>query len=335
MTTFPVSKVEASPGKFEKTQHKLALKRLMQSDSEAMALPGVEVIQPLGFHALVEAAHHSYAQHVPLRLTPDYIWVTVLQGFARHINQNPEQYRSKFVSHQGKQELAIYRPDFHVGSPNNDWPSCFDDFSRELRTRIGDKTHDLLINKFTTTGNVSTAVQQVALMDVVQSYFSYVVFTECGIPSVTLEGTPEDWDAIARKARALQEFEGLDFWLNDLIPILDQFCAAARNNPDNGFWQDLYKTRSEGSGSEVADGWLLKLLPYTKTWDGFERNPLLNGSSKPIELTQIPTALSMVPFKFDANDYQLVGGLTAVVQDKDGCLRPAFGWAVRPLKKAG
>src|SRR5262249_44382943 len=80
---------------------------------------------------------------------------------------------------------------------------------------------------FSTTGPVERTVSEVALLDVLQPYFSYNVACICGIPSVTLEGTPADWQKLCAKVDLLTPF-GLDWWLAELRPICDQFVSARR-----------------------------------------------------------------------------------------------------------
>jgi hypothetical protein len=49
-----------------------------------------------------------------------------------------------------------------------------------------------MVCDFSTTGPVERVVSQVVLMDALRKYFTYVIRTICGIPTVTLEGTPAD-----------------------------------------------------------------------------------------------------------------------------------------------
>lgn len=328
--TFNVDEVNHINRPLPLVTHREAVEQLLEGPAEAMSLPHYQVIQPMGIHAVIEAAHRAYDNHLGLKLTPDYIWIMLVQGFARHVNENAEAYRSSFVSHSGRELISIYRPDFEMGSPRNDWPSCFDDFSIALRNRIGNQTHALLVDRFSTTGPVSTAVQQVALMDTVQSYFTYEVFTECGIPTITLSGEVSDWQKVAAKARGLLQFGGLDWWLHPVLPILDEFVAASAGQPNIEFWKNIYKSTSRGSGGSEADGWILKFLPYLSRYGQYIPNGLLAGEADGVSMTEIPLGLSTVPFLFDLSNYQLVGGFTSVIKDSPSVLRPALGWAVRP-----
>ena len=53
---------------------------------------------------LAQAVHTAFYEHLPLRLSPDAIWITIAQGLALHINQDPEHHRSTFVSPRGQGE---------------------------------------------------------------------------------------------------------------------------------------------------------------------------------------------------------------------------------------
>ena len=75
-------------------------------------------------------------------------------------------------------------------------------------------------------------------MDAVQHYFEYSMCCGCGFPEITLTGQPEDWKKIRSKAERLKEYN-IDWWLNALLPALDQFVQASEGNPDLDFWKSL------------------------------------------------------------------------------------------------
>src|SRR5262249_21944116 len=138
-------------------------------------------------HPLIGALHAAFSSHRPVTLSPDIIWLTLCQGFAHHINMNAETLRRRLVSHEGKLRLAVRRDGFVKGSPENDWPGVFAEFSEAIRAHIGD-AHGLIVANFSTTGPVERAASEVVLLDSMQAFFSYEVHTICGIPSITLEG---------------------------------------------------------------------------------------------------------------------------------------------------
>lgn len=331
---FNVTNVPVCRDRLTTITHREAFEKLVDGPLEALCNPDIQTVEGHGFHPFFEAAHQAFAKHYPLKFKPDSIFVLVNQGFATAVNANPEAYRKHFVDHKGKETISVYRPDFTVGDPRNNWPSCFGDFSSQIKTRIGDKNHGRFTAEFSTTGDVSRVVSQIVLMDVVQSYFSYVVFTDCGIPRIELDGTTADWVKLRDHVKGLKDYgPDLNWWLDKLLPIMDQFVEASKGNVDVAHWENMYKYFGM-SGSHSIDGWLANFVPFVKTWGKQEKNPILTGKGDSIQASQLPSGLSTVPFDFDGAAYQFIGGHSAVIQEADGTVRPGFGWAVRPAPAA-
>ncbi|MBN1489912.1 MAG: DUF4419 domain-containing protein [Phycisphaerae bacterium] len=257
--TFEVDEVTPASEPLSECKMPAALHRLAGVRPEACSDPHESVIG-VGQNALVRAAHCAYADHRPLVLSPDMIWLTIVQGLAEHVEDNAEELRHLFVSHAGRQRLVIREDRFRKGDPANPWPVMFSTFSDMVRSHIGDEMHSWLVADFSTTGPVERAASEIALLDVVKPFFEYEMMTICGIPRVTLEGTVEDWRRLVSKARRLEQFS-LDFWTCHLVPICEQFARAAAGDVDLAHWQSLYKVRREYSRNLIS-GWICKLFPY-------------------------------------------------------------------------
>lgn len=335
-TTFSVSDVQIAHDGPNTTTVQDAIEEVIVGEVEACSTPEAEAVAPYGFHALFEALHRAYDEHRPLVLSPDDIWLTIAQGLAACVNRDPERYRSAFVSHEGKAQIVIRRDGFVMGDFANEWASCFPEFSERIREYIGDETQSLILSDFTTTGPVEKAASEIVLMDTVQAYFEYEVWTKCGIPSITLLGSPEDWQTVIDKTRGLARFGGMEFWLDEIYPVVDEFAAASRGNIDLDFWQNIYKGE-DGSGSMTADGHLLKLVPFLNGSGQKYVNPAFAGGT--VDVSELPQALSCVPFIWDYYgerfDYQFLAGHVAIGYDEEtGALRPLIGWAVRPAPQS-
>lgn len=83
------------------------------------------------------AVWRAFAEHRPLVLGPDDVWLCLAQGFAAHMSVHAERLRGRFVRHAGKQALIIDAHDFAKGSPDNPWPRVFGDFSAQIAEQIG------------------------------------------------------------------------------------------------------------------------------------------------------------------------------------------------------
>lgn len=65
------------------------------------------------------------------------------------------------------------------------------------------------------------------MMATLQKYFSYLFTLECGIPSVTLLGSPEDWDDLSTRVEKFAEFGAEPTkWVALLRPVCDAFAAC-------------------------------------------------------------------------------------------------------------
>jgi len=166
------------------------------------------------------------------------------------------------------------------GSPENPWAEAIEEFTNKVGEHLG-SAFDLFQPSFTTTGPVERAAAGVVLLDAMQSYFDYDTMTLCGIPAITLEGTPEDWQAVADRAEQFGSLD-LEWWLEPLRGILQQFVAASQGVVDRQFWQSLYKYHDE-SGEPMITGWISALFPYlTDSQSGLaiHRNPYLTLNSQ-------------------------------------------------------
>jgi hypothetical protein len=233
-----------------------------------------------------------------------------------------------------------------MGAADNDWPGVFEEFSQQLAGHLGNVAN-LIVADFSTTSAVERGVSQIVLMSAMRPYFKYDVMTLCGIPSITLLGTPDDWRAIRRRAEAFAQYD-LERWIAALLPILDQFVAASAGDLDRDFWQSVYKLGG-GSGGPYISGWINTLFPYIKVhpevlgthdgelrmnehaycWEGVSDNDKNRPTS-----TQFPWGLSRAPFVWNyySTDIpmEFVGGFVGVSQNPvTMAVRPAIGWAVR------
>jgi hypothetical protein len=326
----------------------------------------LDCVAEIRHHPLIAAAHHAYAEHRPLVLSPDVIWVTIAQGLAQHIRLDPEKYRHLLVKHEGKRQLKIERDDMHRRSPENPWASVVDDLVNQLSSDVGESAEQFACD-FSTTGPVERTVSRIVLLDIFQPYYSYLLIAGCGIPSITLEGTADDWRRLREKVELLAPFD-LDWWLKHLRPICDQFVAAAEGRVVREHWLRIYKVRWLYL-AEAIHGWLAKLFPYTRNFDTNQysiRNvlfdPKVEAEIEQIEATHpkrshqfgdhvpgvnpeaLPKGVSQVPFTLEWRDMdrkvamEMAAGPLVVTQDPlTLALRPILGWAVReapPIEQA-
>lgn len=337
---FAVSDVTPATDSLQELPYHQAVANFVGGPIESCSSYHGRLVANVFSHPLIAALHGAFASHRPLCLSPDIIWLTITQGFAIHVNQNAERLRRHFVSHEGKLTIVVRRDDFIKGSPENPWPEVFTEFSQAIQGHIG-QAHSLIVADFSTTGPVERAASEVALLDSMQLYFQYELHTICGIPSITLEGTAEDWRTIADRAQQFGEFD-LDWWVRPLRPILERFVDAASGKVDRKFWESIYKYEGpKGSGSPRVTGWVSAFFPYVRDRHGqYHRNPSL-GAGFSQGRDGIPAFPCKAPFEWKIGwppcqmtyDMEFIGGLIGVSQDsRTLCLRPEIGWAVQDAR---
>ena len=211
----------------------------------------------------------AYAEHRPLVLSPDMIWVLISQGFARYVNAHPEQLRDQLVNHSGKMDLVV-QSDKDLLSEDANWQKLMADFTAQINDATKGDIAKTITADFTTTGITERITSQITLMETMKSYFDYVVhYIACGIPSVTLTGTPQDWQKVLEKTQQLQKY-AVGPWTKSLVPILTEFVKASEGKADQAFWQSMVKKhrvdKLAGGGCDFRkptklDGWILKFFP--------------------------------------------------------------------------
>jgi len=221
-----------------------------------------------GFLQTVDLAYNF---HQTLRLRPDDIWLLISMGFSTHVNADPEKYRELLVSFEGQQVLEVYSNAHPRLGLANDWESdgVFEQFSSKIREHIGSSLHDALVADFSTTTSLDRAVSQIVLMDSCKAFFRFEVHGMCGIPFVILEGTDSDWQQVRNRIEVFEQFD-LNWWLEDLRYVLDQFVAAKQGNADVAFWKRMFRGYhvDDGYAEEgftVVSGWVHVFFPYLRS----------------------------------------------------------------------
>jgi Domain of unknown function (DUF4419) len=335
-------------------------RRELGSDSERLQAPAMRLealsdtsgkkIVHTGGNGLAMALFTAFAQHLPLVLSPDDIWMPISYAFAKHVDLNAEALRKNFVQHEGKMRLEVMTgagfristagPD--TGASAAEWESqVFPQFSSQIKNHIGTKTHEAIASSFSTTTAASKAAHEITLMSAMKNYFSYGLITQCGIPSITLLGTLEDWEALRARAEHLGTLmlpEFSDYWMPLLLPVLDEFVQSYKGVVNHGFWQSMVKFRRTGGsgGHSFISGWMQLLFPYIGGGKGHLSSRLRPWHEMYFtgpELDELPLLMSSAPVDWNYHgavyDLNFHAGVLGFTQDEStGALAPLLGWYV-------
>jgi len=169
----------------------------------------------------------------------------------------------------------------------------------------------------------------------------------CGLPSVALQGTKQDWENILSRIDKLDSFgEEPTKWASLLRPILRRFVDAFDGQRDIDFWQRICHRHSGGSGPSRYSGWITAFCVWSPEgkWQGRkpenfpfsdrEKEQLtLDGTPYPlIETSDVPAGFAEVDVLLDDNgamfDCLMVAGHVGyqVVGTKGDGIQPMPAW---------
>lgn len=328
---------------------------------------GTAVLDKVHPHGFIAAATSAFASHYPMAIRPQHFWLMILQGASKHVEQNAEQVRRKWVCHEGKKTLEVRCDEFRLGS-RNDWASVVDGkpdcFSAQISKNVVDGLPLELLPAFTETSSEENIALKITVMDVTKSFFDFKCTTMCGFPFMIMEGKPEDWQLLRRHAELLImnrcERTFAERWCGALLPVLDKFIQEYNNAisgtimPDEQFWNSMCKRGgTSGSGSRTwFNGWINIFFPYIRerlnpymvpysSENGYVkegRDGGRYGMGAPFDVqgpdcADFPGGLAAAPVLWDylgkQIDLKFKAGFVGAEQDQaTGTVRPVVGWFI-------
>ncbi|MES2426307.1 MAG: DUF4419 domain-containing protein [Bacteroidota bacterium] len=287
-----------------------------------------------GYHPFFEGMLGAYANHRPFTLSPDIMWLLICQGFANHVNNNSESLRSMFVDFKGKTTLVVKDNRIKLDDPESPWEEVFPEFSKQISEFTGKDLTNALTADFSTTTPITKMASQITMLEAMKSYFEFVVIhIGCGIPQVTLEGTPADWQKVLAKTEALRKYK-LDWWVDKMEPVLKKIVLASKGKQDKQFWQTMFKWHSQKVylAPYIVDGWIVKFFPYDKFGRRNNLDSLTTNAALPNEIVKVDVEYQAGDGagNFVKTPLELWAGFVGLKQNNANFnLRPEIGWMIR------
>lgn len=75
--------------------------------------------------------------HGDVKIKPDEVWMIIMMWFVKYVNDNAEQLRKAFVSHEGKMKLSVM---IACNGDHIDWNSFFSQMIQRVRQNTIGKT---------------------------------------------------------------------------------------------------------------------------------------------------------------------------------------------------
>ncbi len=304
---------------------------------------------PVYMNGFVQGVQYAYAEHRPLVISPDMVWLLIAQGFSIHVNEKYDSLKSMVFTSDKPRDIIV-RNDSLITGKASEWEKTIASFSDSVKKYTRNDVYNAVIQKFSTTTPEITTAYNVTLLESVKKGFNFLAESGCGIPEITLTGSQADWDALPEKAEALRKF-GLGKWVDNLKPVLSQFSAAYKGNVDTVFWNAMYKESSMYNIFHIS-GWMLKFFPYVKEYytvgDGADMretfryipNKYYDGEDyrlSTLSTEHFPSGYAKVDVKWsnqlktpaEMTDLEVYAGFAGLKQDSVTlALEPIITWAI-------
>lgn len=300
-----------------------------------------KVINKLESNPVLQGYYLAYVNHCPICITPDILWMLIIQGFSRHVEQNSEKLRNKFVNFEGKKELVVDCGEYEKieGIPKDVWEEMFGNFVKKIKENVGESIINILTPCFTTTTPIIQNACQIAIMSTFKEYFKYIAMRGgCGIPYIKLQGTCNDYIELKKKIQGLLGY-GIDDWIKILIPIVDKILETKQGKIDKNFWENILKNvdgsiQSSGQTVKVEkfDGWLLNFYPFISGGHNLIlkrynfNEPILGSEFKKLAEEFIDAPLTMKNIR-NGEETKLIckTGFLGAIQDEKSIVKPEIG----------
>ncbi|MTI14948.1 DUF4419 domain-containing protein [Sansalvadorimonas verongulae] len=328
------------------------------SIKEARSLSGECFVRPKADECACDFASSiisAFRDHRPVEITPDAVWMMILQSFSAHINKNAEEFRDMFVSHEGRKTLCVECDTDSYPEGDHHMSELF---CKQISKNIKDKTLVSLLSKpFSTSSQDDLTSFQFAIMGSVQEFFTFKCYPCSGIPYITLQGTVDDWKDLRDRFLHLKSYD-LNDWHDVLDPVLKKFEETAGLQPeevDKVFWQGMVKyfDRYKGSGppSGSINGWIVNF--YKDIRPDFYATGNLSDSKafegRAVGLDFLPFSRVKIPVTFVTKirheeheehyeelheEHVVITGIMGAQQSPDSlALKPIVGWMRGKLKQ--
>lgn len=247
----------------------------------------------------LEYLKKAWSCHYGIVISPDIVWYTLLCEVAEIVKATPDNYGSLFTTMPGNKQTILVKSE---GTEVLPLKPIFEELKVRCPTDI-----NLFCPEFSTSNERSRLATIAAFADVVSPYYNYFMYS-CGISSVTVLGTEEDWQKVVDNWIKLKDlFTQEPKYFNTVGVIVDSIKRNLIN------WNNIFTGNPCGSGSQIEiTGWWSKLYykqPSFRIMDNFSTN------------------LAKVEYKdlSQQKDYVMYNGLISSNLDSANILQPEFG----------
>lgn len=301
--------------------------------------------------------YYCWAKEIGVELRPDMLYYRLISEIAHDVLNRPNEYRRIFTDSNEKKEIMIETTGEYELDPET--------LVAALKNLVPNKEFlDLIVNtKFASEPEGAQLARNIVFCQMGIPYYSYMTCL-CGIPSVKVEGTVDEWMLLYNNInRLIALLKGI----NHMTDFIQQYNNIIGNiiyfsfghNVDNlilmysngvDFYKDMFNNDENprcGSGHtpDVIHGWILKL--YLKTYKSDKKEKVNTTTMKngkfekkevetyeDINLNDFDADITYVPYKnMETNRmfYKAIGLVYSNYDKENNRLSPQYGHVIHEV----
>ncbi|KAK0761500.1 hypothetical protein N5P37_006452 [Trichoderma harzianum] len=252
-------------------------------------------------NGFVEGIIRAFNQNLDLVIRPEDVWQAIISQLSLFIHgaENAELLHNTFYPSKEKVTLDLAS---HSKLNSN---MVARGFASRIPAEVADPMlHARMLQLFSRTTYHDEAVAAFSTMGTMQKHSEYGAMIGGSFPSVTLQGTPNDWKLLNAQVNKLKKYERCKDWVRLLLPIM-RYMRKTFDEPDSQEVKDFW-LRVDGDDTDMSgdpckiSGWITAFA-YFKD-DG---NVAKDYSGKRLKLDEvfypvlhpkdIPSSLALIP----------------------------------------
>jgi len=244
-------------------------------------------------HPVLTAYYLAFLDHYPVVLSPDILWMLILEGFSHHVKLNANILRNKFVKTNSKSIVITQsaRGDNNINKVSeNRWGDIFKNFVEQSKEKIDGTLLHLFTPYFSTTTTDIEYASQIAIVSIISPFVKFIkkfrpnISGGCGFPYINLQGALQDYKQLKIKVEGLKGYF-IDDWVKKIMHIIDKIIETKKGNIDKHFWDNMitnqkreYSERVQMPSSSSFTtrkkikieifGWIFDFFPYKNVFEG-------------------------------------------------------------------
>ena len=285
--------------------------------------------------AFIDLVALAYARHYAMEISPDDIWLLILDGFRLHVKSNSDSLKDRFVGPNVDTSIKVQADGLTMESTHEEWFGVIADFFDNLQEKLPPETGAPLRTKFSTTSPIDYNISRSMIMAIASEYYTYTAFTLCGIPKIKINGTKEDWSLLKDSFNKLASRLDMEWWSQQLNPILDEFVKIFDGQSPVSFWKNIYKLyEPKGCGNPKFNGWFSKFYPYLMGYSDKMEFVKRTDWEHDVDFETLPNAVTSVDIEWNYFGQEIplklyTGFIGVQVDTASKMLKAAMGYALR------